>query len=109
MEGSDVLLLFANSFFNVINAVVSAAGAILIRNRIASFIVVLLAGAIVGLVGSSFELLDIYLTREGWAAFGALDAITVFLSMLASVAWWGIARLLYVLARRILSRSYVRH
>ena len=109
MEGSDVLLLFANSFFNVISAVVSVAVAILIRNRIASFIVVLLAGAIVGLVGSSFELLDIYLTREGWAAFGALDAITVFLSMLASVAWWGIARLLYVLARRILSRSYVRH
>ncbi len=66
---------------------VSAAIAVVVRHRTASLLAVIVAGALLGLVGSRLELLDLYLTRDGWAAFDALDAITVALSALA--AWYG--------------------
>ena len=53
-------------------------------------------------LGSKLELLDLYLTRDGWAAFDALDAITVALSALAGLIWWVIARTLCALVRRVI-------
>lgn len=99
------LLLFVGLFLNWIKAVISAAIAVLIRNRIASVAVVLIAGAIEGLVGSRLELLDLYLTRIGWEAIDALTWITIVLSALASLLWWLIARAIDALVRRILRRA----
>ena len=62
---------------------------------------VIISGAIFGLLGTQFELLSLYLTRDGWMAFGTLDAITVALSALASVLWWVAARALQALVRRL--------
>jgi hypothetical protein len=95
------LLLFVGLFLNWIKAVISAVIAVLIRNRIASVAVVLMVGAIEGLVGSRLELLDLYLTRIGWEAIDALTWITIVLSALASLLWWVIARALYALVRRL--------
>ena len=109
MDGSGealvMLLLFVGLFLNWIKAVISAAIAVLIRNRIASVAVVLIAGAIEGLVGSRLELLDLYLTRIGWEAIDALTWITIVLSALASLLWWVIARSIYALLRRVLRRA----
>ena len=109
MDGSGealvMLLLFVGLFLNWIKAVISAAIAVLIRNRIASVAVVLIAGAIEGLVGSRLELLDLYLTRIGWEAIDALTWITIVLSALASLLWWLIARAIDALVRRILRRA----
>jgi hypothetical protein len=106
MDGSSdlvvMLLLLVGLFLNWIKAVISAAIAILIRNRVASLIVVLVVGALEGLVGSRLELLDLYVSSSGWAAIDALAIITVVLSALASLAWWLIARALYALGRCVL-------
>lgn len=112
MDGSDdillTLLLFAGLFLNWIKAAVSTAIAVFIRHRAASVIVVAVAGTIEGLVGSRLELLDLYLTRDGWVSIDALTLITVALSAVASFAWWCIARALYTLVRRVL-RPAVAH
>ncbi len=100
-EALITLLLFVGLFLNWIKAVISAAIAVLIRNRAASVAVVLMVGAVEGLVGSRLELLDLYLTRIGWEAIDALTWITIVLSALASLLWWVIAQALYALARRL--------
>ena len=96
-----LLLLFVGLFLSWSKAVISAAIAIVIRNRGASLAVALIAGALEGLLGSRLELLDIYLTRDGWASIDALTLITVTLSVLASLLWWLIARMLFALVLRI--------
>jgi len=104
MEGTDEILevlgLFANVFFSVIIPIVSVAAAVFVRNRVVSCIIALVTGAILGLVGTTFELLDVYLTKEGWGAFSEVDAIVVLLAMLAAFAWWTIARFLHALTRK---------
>lgn len=100
-EALITLLLFVGLFLNWIKAVISAAIAVLIRNRAASVAVVLMVGAVEGLVGSRLELLDLYLTRIGWEAIDALTWITIVLSALASLLWWVIARALYALVQRL--------
>ncbi len=79
----------------------SAAIAIVIRNRALSLVAVLIAGALEGLFGSRLELFDLYLSRTGWQAIDALTVITVVLSALGSLLWWIIARALYALVRRV--------
>jgi hypothetical protein len=112
MDGPDelsvTLLLFVGLFLNWTKAIFSAVIAVLIRNRMASLAVVLIAGAIEGLVGPRLELLDLYLTRDGWAAIDALTIVTVALSALASLAWWCVARTVDALVRHIL-RPAVPH
>ena len=102
------LLLFVGLFLNWIKAAVCVAIAVLIRHRGASLVVVLVTGALEGLVGSRFELLDLYLTQEGWASLDTLALITVALSMLASLAWWCIARAIVALVRRALPPAAAR-
>ena len=83
MDESNVvvtLLLFAGLFLNWSKAVISAAIAIIIRNRALSLVVVLIVGALEGLFGSRLELFDLYLSRTGWQAVDALMVITVVLS-----------------------------
>ena len=96
MDGSSqaiiTLLLFVGLFLSWSKAVISAAIAIVIRNRAVSAVVAFIAGAVEGLVGSRLELLDLYLTRNGWEAIDALTLITVTLSALASLLWWVTAR-----------------
>lgn len=105
MDGSGefilTLFLFAGLFFNWIKAAISAAIAVLVRSRPASIATVLAVGAIEGLVGSRLELLDIYLTRDGWESIDVLALFTVVLSAIASLIWWLIARGLYSVARRL--------
>jgi ABC-type microcin C transport system permease subunit YejE len=100
-EALITLLLFVGLFLHWIKAVISAAVAVLIRNRIASVGLVLMVGAVEGLVGPRLELLDLYLTRTGWETIDTLTLITIVLSALASVLWWLIARALYALVRRL--------
>ena len=103
-ESSQILAalpLFLELFQDWIRFAVSAAIALIIRNRFGSLIAVIISGAIFGLLGTQFELLSLYLTRDGWVAFGTLDAITVALSVLASVLWWVAARALQALVRRL--------
>jgi hypothetical protein len=102
------LLLFVGLFLNWIKAAVSVAIAVLIRHRSASLLAVLVVGAFEGLVGSSLELFDLYLTREGWASIDTLALITIALSALASLAWWCIARATGALARRVLRPAAAR-
>jgi ABC-type microcin C transport system permease subunit YejE len=96
-----LLLLFIGLFLNWSTAVISAAIAIVIRNRGVSLAVALIVGALEGLLGSRLELLDVYLTRDGWVAIDALTLITVVLSAAASLLWWLIARTLLALVLRI--------
>jgi hypothetical protein len=112
MDGSDewlvLLLLFVGLFLSWIKAAVVTAIAVLIRHRGASLMIVLVIGAVEGLVGSRLELLDLYLTHEGWASIDTLALITVVLSALASLAWWCIARGTDVLVRRVLQPASAR-
>ena len=96
------LLLFAGLFLNWSKAVISAAIAIIIRNRALSLVVVLIVGALEGLFGSRLELFDLYLSRTGWQAVDALTVITVVLSALGSLLWWIVARALYALVLRVI-------
>ena len=96
------LLLFAGLFLNWSKAVISAAIAIIIRNRALSLVVVLIVGALEGLFGSRLELFDLYLSRTGWQAIDALTVITVVLSALGSLLWWIVARALYALVLRVI-------
>lgn len=105
MDGSGdvlllLLLLLIDLLFNWIKAVLSAAIAVLVRHRMASAIAAAAVGAIEGLVGSRLELLDVYLTRDGWESIDALTLATVVLSAAASLVWWAVARALYAWARR---------
>jgi ABC-type microcin C transport system permease subunit YejE len=105
MDESNVvvtLLLFAGLFLNWSKAVISAAIAIIIRNRALSLVVVLIVGALEGLFGSRLELFDLYLSRTGWQAIDALTVITVVLSALGSLLWWIVARALYALVLRVI-------
>ena len=105
MDESNVfvtMLLFAGLFLSWSKAVISAAIAIIIRNRALSLVVVLIVGAFEGLLGSRLELLDLYLSRTGWQAIDALTVITVVLSALGSLLWWIVARALYALVRRVI-------
>ena len=105
MDESNVfvtMLLFAGLFLSWSKAVISAAIAIIIRNRALSLVVVLIVGAFEGLFGSRLELLDLYLSRTGWQAIDALTVITVVLSALGSLLWWVVARALYALVRRVI-------
>lgn len=105
MDESNVfvtMLLFAGLFLSWSKAVISAAIAIIIRNRALSLVVVLIVGAVEGLLGSRLELLDLYLSRTGWQAIDALTVITVVLSALGSLLWWVVARALYALVRRVI-------
>ena len=107
-ESSDItfaVLLFAGLFLDWVRAAVSAAAAVLVRNSNASAIVAAVLGAIMGLVGSRLELLDVYFTRDGWEAIDILTALQVTMSALAGIAWWGIARAGYALARRLAGRT----
>jgi ABC-type microcin C transport system permease subunit YejE len=96
------LLLFAGLFLNWSKAVISAAIAIIIRNRALSLVVVLIVGALEGLFGSRLELFDLYLSRTGWQAVDALMVITVVLSAFGSLLWWIVARALYALVLRVI-------
>jgi ABC-type microcin C transport system permease subunit YejE len=105
MDESNVvvtLLLFAGLFLNWSKAVISAAIAIIIRNRALSLVVVLIVGALEGLFGSRLELFDLYLSRTGWQAVDALMVITVVLSAFGSLLWWIVARALYALVLRVI-------
>jgi len=105
MDESNVvvtLLLFAGLFLNWSKAVISAAIAIIIRNRALSLVVVLIVGALEGLFGSRLELFDLYRSRTGWQAVDALMVITVVLSAFGSLLWWIVARALYALVLRVI-------
>jgi hypothetical protein len=107
MEGPSELavagLLFVGLFLNWVTAAIGVGLAVLIRARLASLLLTLLIGALEGLVGSRLELLDIYLTRDGWASIDALTVITMALSAAACLAWWGIGRFGFALVRRLTS------
>jgi hypothetical protein len=107
-ELAVALLLFVGLFLSWTKAIISVVIAVFIRHRVASLIAVLMAGAIEGLVGSRLELLDLYLTRDGWAAIDALTMITIALSALASLAWWCIVRTVDALVRHILRPAVPR-
>lgn len=98
-------LLFMGLFLNWITAVIGAGLAVLIRARLASFLLALLLGALEGLVGPRLELLDIYLTRDGWASIDALSIITMVLAAAACLAWWTIGRVGVALVRRVVPSS----
>jgi hypothetical protein len=99
------LLLFVGLFLNWSKAVISAAIAVFIRNRAISAALALSVGAFEGLIGSRFEMLDLYLSRTGWQAIDALTVITVALSALGSLLWWIVVRVLYALVRRAIRSS----
>ena len=107
MDGQgDILfamLLFVGLFLNWIKAVISAAIAVFVRHPAASVTFAAAIGAVEGLVGSRLELVDLYLTRDGWSAIDVLTALQVTVSMVASTVWWGFARGIHALVRRILS------
>jgi ABC-type microcin C transport system permease subunit YejE len=104
-QAITLLLLFVGLFLSWSKALISAAIAIVIRDRAVSLALALIVGALEGLFGSRLELLDIYLTRDGWATIDALTLITVALSALASLLWWLIARMPFELMRRVGARA----
>lgn len=95
------LLLFVGLLFNWVKAAICAVVAVLVRPRAASAALAMALGAVEGLLGSRLELLDIYLTADGWATIDGFALFTVALSAVASLLWWGLARAIDALVRRL--------
>jgi ABC-type microcin C transport system permease subunit YejE len=107
MDESNIIItlpLFADLFLTWSRAVITAAIAIVIRNRALSLVTVPIVGALEGLFGSRLELVDLYLSRSGWEAIDTLTLISVVLSALASLLWWIVARASYALVMRVVRR-----
>ncbi len=93
--------LFMERFLDWATAAIGAGVAVLIRLRLVSLLLAIILGALMGMVGPRLELLDIYLTRAGWASFDALTVITMTLAAAACLAWWIIGRIAFALVRRL--------